>query len=384
MTQTTERKVRPSWLIPALVGGAVVISAIALGIYAEAPGPPRGSVGPVFRRMPPPARNLSALLHDLGVGSIIWYAVVVAVPFLLWGARRVDFTHERRQRTVLSVLGVLIALITVTAATEFAVAYRGAPHKPTLMMYLPTALRETMLPWLAVAGIIVAVEARRRSVRAALERERLRAEVAEQRLIALTGQLQPHFLFNTLQGISTLIHRDAEAADEMLAKLSDLLRDVLRHRLSALVPIEDELRFVRTYLEIAHLRFADRLTFDIDEAPGVADAAVPLFILQPLVENALSHGIGGRARGGQVRIRAWRTDDRLNMEVSDDGAGMPNGAPAREGIGLSNTRERLRATFGDDQRLILEGRMGGGSVARIEIPYRRHAAPTPAVATVGQ
>lgn len=383
MTQTTPRKAHPSWLIPAIVWGAVVIAAIGIGLYADAPGPPRGSVGPVFRRMPAPPRSLSALLHELGVGSVVWYAIAVGLPFLLWGARRVDLTHERRRRTVLVVLGVLVALMIVTAATEFAVAYGGAPRKPTFVQYLPTALRETMLPWLAAAGIVVAVEARRRSIREALERERLRAEVAEQRLIALTGQLQPHFLFNTLQGISTLIHRDAEAADEMLAKLSDLLRDVLRHRHSALVPIEDELRFVRTYLEIAHLRFADRLTFDIDVTPGVADAAVPLFILQPLVENALSHGIGGRARGGHVRVRAWRTDDRLSMEVSDDGAGMPNGAPVREGIGLSNTRERLRATFGEDQRLVFDGRAGGGSVARIEIPYRRHAAPAVAAASVG-
>ena len=383
VNQTNERNARPSWLVPALVWASVVIAAIAIGIYADAPGPPRGAVGPVFRRMPAPPRNLSALLYELGVGSVVWYAVAVALPFLVWGARHVDLSHERRRQTLLGVLGVVVALMSATAVTEFVAAYGGAPRQPTFVQYLPTALRQTPV-WLAVAGVVVAIEARRRSVRAALERERLRAEVAEQRLIALTGQLQPHFLFNTLQGISTLIHRDAEAADEMLAKLSDLLRDVLRHRNSALVPIEDELRFVRTYLEIAHLRFADRLTFDIDVSPEVADAAVPLFILQPLVENALSHGIGGRARGGHVRVRARRTDDRLHIEVSDDGAGMPNGAPPREGIGLSNTRERLRATFGDDQRLVLEGRAGTGSVARIEIPYRRHATPTVAPATVAQ
>jgi len=174
VTQTTERKARPSWLVPALVWGAVVIAAIAVGLYAEAPGPPRGSVGPMFRRMPAPPRNLSVLLYQLGVGSVVWYAVAVALPFLLWGVRRVDLTHERRQRTVLSVLGVLVALMIATAVTEFVVAYGGAPHKPTFIQYLPTALREAMLPWLAVSGIVVAIEARRRSVRAALERERRR------------------------------------------------------------------------------------------------------------------------------------------------------------------------------------------------------------------
>jgi two-component system LytT family sensor kinase len=338
----------------------------------------------VLRRVPAPPQDFSTLLHQLGIGSVTWYAVVVAFPFLLWGARHIDVSHERRRRAVLLGLGMLITFVAATAATEYFIVYGVTPGRPGFLQYFPVGLRENVLPWLAAAGIVVAVEARRRSVHATLERERLRAEVAEQRLIALTGQLHPHFLFNTLQGISTLIHRDAEAADEMLAKLSDLLRDVLRHRHHVLVPIEDELRFVRTYLEIAQLRFADRLTFELDVAPEVAEASVPLFILQPLVENALSHGIGGRARGGRVRVRAWKAADRLLMEVADDGAGLPNGAPAREGIGLSNTRERLRASYGDDQRLTIEGRTGGGTVARIEIPYRRHKVPSPPAVSVGQ
>ena len=358
------------------------MAAVAIGLYAEAPGPPRGPGGRSLRRVPAPPRDLPALLDAFGVGSTTWYIAVVAFPFLLWGARHVQLTHERRRRAALLAVALLMSLIVASAVISFFVMYGGAPQRPSLTQYLPVGLRENVLPWLALAGIVIAVEARRRSVHAMVERERLRAAVAEQRLIALTGQLHPHFLFNTLQGISTLIHRDAEAADEMLAKLSDLLRDVLRHRDHVLVPIEDEMRFVRTYLEIAQLRFADRLTFTVDASPDVAEASVPLFILQPLVENALSHGIGGQARGGCIRVGARRIAGQLVLEVADDGAGLPNGAPMREGIGLSNTRERLRASFGDDQRLILEGRPGHGATARIEMPYRRHrsssTAPVPA------
>jgi LytS/YehU family sensor histidine kinase len=255
---------------------------------------------------------------------------------------------------------------------DFLIAYRGIEAHPGFVAYLPVALRQNILPWIALVGIVAAVEARRRAVRAAVERERLRAQIAEQRLIALTAQLHPHFLFNTLQGISTLIHRDAEAADEMLAKLSDLLRDLLRHRDHVLVSLEDELRYARTYLEIARLRFADRLDFDIDLPSDLQQASVPLFILQPLVENALAHGIGGRARGGRVTVKAWRRGDRLYLEVADDGAGLPPAAVRREGIGLGNTRERLRASFGADQDLMLDAAAEGGAVARIYIPYRTH------------
>jgi LytS/YehU family sensor histidine kinase len=199
----------------------------------------------------------------------------------------------------------------------------------------------------------------------------LRAQVAEQRLVALTGQLQPHFLFNTLQSISTLIHRDPHAADEMLGKLGDLLREVLRHRDHVLVPLADEMRYARTLLDIAQVRFADRLRVSVEAQPEVLGASVPLFILQPLIENALSHGIGRHARGGQIAVKAWREDGRLHMTVEDDGAGLSQDGAMKEGIGLSNTRERLRASFGDKQRLTIEPRANGsGVVAHMEFPFQ--------------
>jgi two-component system LytT family sensor kinase len=326
--------------------------------------------------MPGPAPDFRTLLYLLGVGSLVWYAAVLAFPLMLLGARRIDAERQGRVRAIAVSAAAIAALIAITSVLQFFLLYRDAPIRPSVGAYLPQALRIHVLPWVALAGIVGVVEARRRAVHAALDRERLRAQIAEQRLIALTGQLHPHFLFNTLQGISTLIHRDPDAADEMLAKLSDLLRDLLRHRDHALVPLADELRYARTYLEIAQLRFADRLQFEIDAAPAVEQASVPLFILQPLVENALAHGIGGRARGGRVTVKANRAGDRLQLEVRDDGAGLTTSATRREGIGLSNTRERLRASFDGQHRFSLESVPSGGTVACIEIPFRVHEHPT--------
>ena len=363
---------RRSRLRPALYWLAIVVIAIVIGRYATPPQiiRPPGAMQRMLPRLPGPAPNFRTLLYLLGVGSIVWYAAAVALPLLVLGARRVDLDRLGRVRAVGMAAAVIAILIAITSIIEYGALYRGSPVQPGFAAYLPQALRQNVLPWVALAGIVAAAEAGRRALYSAIDRERLRAQVAEQRLIALTGQLHPHFLFNTLQGISTLIHRDPEAADEMLAKLSDLLRDLLRHRDHVLVPLADELRYARTYLEIAQLRFADRLRFHIDVVADADQASVPLFILQPLVENALTHGIGGRTQGGCVRVTARREGERLRLEVADDGAGLTTSTTLREGVGLSNTRERLRASFGDDQQFSLGPAGAGGAMARIDVPFR--------------
>jgi hypothetical protein len=354
---------------------AAVALAIGLGLLATPPRPPdRAVAGPVFPRIPPPPTDARTLLHQLGIGSTTWYAAVLALPLLLWGARRLE--GRPRARTILVALGALGLLAAATGVADHLITYHGAPTRPTLPSYLAVALPRDLLAWIAIAGTVVAIESGRRAVHARVERERLRAEVAEQRLIALSSQLQPHFLFNTLQAISTLLHRDPEAADEMLGKLSELLRDLLRHRDRALVPLGDELRYAQTYLEIAQVRFADRLAFEIDVPPDLHRIPVPLFILQPLVENALAHGIGARVNGGRITLRARRQQDRLHLEVLDDGAGLPAGRAPREGIGMGNTRDRLRASFGADQSFSLAAGDGGGAVARIDMPCKTGAEAT--------
>jgi two-component system, LytTR family, sensor kinase len=362
------RKRQIKWT-PILAWVVVIAAGIAVGLIARRP-PLVGRGGtPLYPRIPGPPPDFRALLELLGVGSVSWYTILIALPFLFWAARALGTSaRNRAQQGAIYGLGAA-GLVVVTTTIQYFVTYRGAGMRPPFGRFLPVALLQNVLPWIAVIAVVAAIEARRRTVRAVVERERLRAQIAEQQLKALTGQLQPHFLFNTLQGISTLIHRDPETADEMLTKLSDLLRALLRHRDEALITLEEEIQYVRTYLEIAQLRFAERLAFEIDVPRDASQAAVPLFILQPLVENALAHGIGANLKGGRVRIIARRSDNKVELTVSDDGLGLDHAVEMREGVGLSNTRERLRASFGDSSRLTISRGNDGGVVARIDMPF---------------
>ena len=361
----SDRPRHSSWILPLLVWFAVLAAAFMLGEYAT---PTFAGVAPGGRpmaRIPPPPSDLPSLLFQLGVGSTLWYVAVASLPLLMFVARRVNFDRWGRAGTVAFVAGGTCLFIVLTSVIDYSWTYSAGG--PPVAAWIPISLRQHVMPWIALVGIVAALEARRRAVRATIERERLRAQVAEQRLIALAGQLRPHFLFNALQAVSTLIHRDPAAADATLTKLSDLLHDVLRHRDSPYVRLAEEARYARTWLEIAKVRFADRLSFEIDVPSDLENMLVPLFILQPLVENALGHGIGGVIGGGHVTVRARRDGSQLMLEVIDDGAGM-KGRTVREGIGLANTRERLKAAFDDRQRLTVSPGPVKGTVARIEMP----------------
>src|SRR5262245_45386190 len=201
----------PRWLPAMLLWSVAMAVVIVLGLLATPPRlPERAGTGPMFPRIAAPPADARTLLHQLGVGSVTWYAAAIALPFLLWGVRRLD--GRPRARTILFALVVVGLLATGTTVATYLLTHRGAPSAPTLASYLAVALPQNLLPWIAIAGAVVAIESGQRAVRSMVERERLRAEVAEQRLIALSSQLQPHFLFNTLLAISTLIHRDPEAA----------------------------------------------------------------------------------------------------------------------------------------------------------------------------
>src|SRR5262249_36563701 len=163
----------------------------------------------------------------------------------------------------------------------------------------------------------------------------------------------PHFLFNTLQGISTLMHRDVKAADAMLSRLSDLLRQTLQRGERQENPLREEMEMLDHYVEISRERFKDRLVFEKKILPDRGSALVPFFVLQPLVENAFEHGIARRAGIGRVSVSAKREGQTLHLNVTDDGPGLISEERAfpREGIGLSNTRQRLRELYGDQQSL---------------------------------
>ena len=193
-------------------------------------------------------------------------------------------------------------------------------------------------------------------------------QLAAARLQVLRGQLQPHFLFNTLNTIAGLIHKAPDKADSVLTMLSDLLRFSLEANSAGQVPLARELEFTEKYLAIMHVRYEDRVRYEFQIAPNTLDACVPIFLLQPLVENAIKHGIEPNPAGGQINIRAWRDADLLRLSVSDTGRGMPQPQASKERIGLSSTRVRLRELFGHAAELNL--RDGKGVTVEIAIPFR--------------
>jgi len=234
---------------------------------------------------------------------------------------------------------------------------------------------ESMAFW-AVIGIIHAFEFNRRYRERELAAADLRTRLSEAQLEALRSQIHPHFLFNTLHSISTLMHRDVEAADSMLARLSDLLRLTLKHRGENEIAFRDELSLAEHYLSIMSIRFGDRLTIKRSIEPEVMSALVPQFVLQPLLENALNHGVAVTAGPAIVEIAASRQGNSLAIAITDNGQSVGVGVPSRperQGIGLSNTRLRLEQLYGKDQSLILEKIPGRGTRISIELPW--HAVP---------
>jgi signal transduction histidine kinase len=216
-----------------------------------------------------------------------------------------------------------------------------------------------MMTYWAVIGLSHALDFHRESQERELTAAQLRTRLAEANLQALQRQLHPHFLFNTLNTISALMHRDTEAADAMLERLGDLLRLTLDRVGTQHVSLKDELDFLRKYLEIEKTRFGERLQVHIEVDLDTLDAAVPNLVLQPLVENALRHGIGPKIGGGRVDIIARREGQNLWLEVRDNGVGLTSDA-FHKGVGLTNTRSRLEHLYGDRYRFECHTPPGGG------------------------
>lgn len=207
----------------------------------------------------------------------------------------------------------------------------------------------------------------------AAQAHKLEAQLVRAQLQTLQMQLHPHFLFNTLNTISELIHRDPRAADRMVARLGDLLRLALDTQGTQEVPLKQELEFLEKYLDIERMRFHDRLTIKLDVDPQSLDARLPNMILQPLVENAIKHGIARKPGAGTIDIKIERQDGNLRVRIRDDGTGLPaewRTTGAREGIGLRNTRQRLEQLYDGGHRFELHDVEGGGVEVEMTIPYR--------------
>jgi signal transduction histidine kinase len=196
---------------------------------------------------------------------------------------------------------------------------------------------------------------------------RLTAELAQAQLQALKMQIHPHFLFNTLNSIAALLHKDVEAADRMIARLGDFLRLTLKSSDAPIVDFQQELEFLKCYLDIEHIRFQDRLTVDLDIDPNALTAMVPNLILQPIVENAVRHGVARQTNPGHITIRARREGERLIVRVEDNGPGLQaksNGS----GIGISNTRARLEQFYGSDFRFQIANSTERGASVTLDVP----------------
>jgi two-component sensor histidine kinase len=255
---------------------------------------------------------------------------------------------------------------------------RPSPRPPSRRAMLRSTILD-LLAYGAVTGLAHSVNfyvrLRERERRALV----LESNLANARLNTLKAQLQPHFLFNSLNAIAALLHRDPRLAETTLVALSELLRMALSQSERQEGALREELEFVERYLQIQQTRFGDKLRVEQDIEPQALDCLAPTLVLQPLVENAIRHGIEPGEKAGMVRVSASREDGKLILAVEDDGVGLASAktnvgfVSGGTGIGLANLRERLQALYGARQKLELAPRPTGGVVVRVEIPWRTRA-----------
>ena len=308
-----------------------------------------------------------------GMTDMYLWGVVALAAFLV--ARQLSIDQYTWPR--LLVLHVLIGIAVVIARTalEGYVQEWLGRSSPPLLERIALSFTPRFMTYLgfvgASYGFVYLVRHRERE----LKESQLREELARAQLGRLKMQLQPHFLFNALHSISSLMHRDIESADRMLARLAELLRLTIRTSDSQVVPLEQELDELRPYLEIEQIRFGDRLAVKID-VDDVQDALVPHMILQPLIENAIRHGISPLEDGGKVQLKAHREGDWLVLIVADNGVGFKDGIGSPgHGVGLGNTRTRLLHLYGRNQQLEVLPRNGRGSIVKIRIPLETDLSP---------
>jgi signal transduction histidine kinase len=322
-----------------------------------------------------------AILPLLALNAVLWYVPAALLRPIFWISSRYRLDSGRWMRAI---------AVHLVAFIGFSVIHTFAMLGVRIAVW-PELLRRTTIPFLAwvqtsylsnvemalmmyaaIVGLCYAFGYYHESQARAVTAANLETSLVEARLKTLEAELHPHFLFNTLHAISTLVHSDPEAADRMISRLSDLLRLTFDRSGAAQVTLKEELEFLQKYLEIEQIRFQDRLSIHFEIDPETLDAEVPRLILQPLVENAIKHGISPRAGRGHVQISAMRRDAVIWIEVQDNGVGLSTSARARlnSGVGLSNTRARLEYLYGDAQRLEFAEADSGLSV-RLQIPAHR-------------
>ena len=326
------------------------------------------------RAEPEPGQRIEPLGETCGYAAVRWYPCALLAPFV---ERRVRRSRPRnrmdRGRILAQHAALCVAFMFAHGlVTQLFLQWLEPDYTKTLWVTVRSdTVPHVILYTVTAIGFTVA-ESRRRQTEIA---ERLRAQVAEARLDALRQQLNPHFLFNTLNHIVSelrgLRKPDVEPALGMLLALSDLLRDVLRER-AQLIPLRDEVRMVERYLEIERARFGERLQATVTFEPRALDALIPSLLLQPLLENAMRHGVSSVDGRCQLTLAVRTKDARLLIEVRDAGPGLDaSKAEPGTGVGLRNTAERLAYLYGDDHRFDLKTLEGGGLLVAIDLPLKR-------------
>jgi len=309
-------------------------------------------------------------------GVADWYVWALWTPLVFWLSRRYPLEHPRvASRTILhGAMSVLLADLTILLMLPVC---QWTQPPGTFMRTADDVLRWLftvhfiLYLWIywAIVGLSHAVSYYRKFQERQLRASQLEARLAQARLQVLKMQLHPHFLFNTLNAISALMHQDVELADRMIAQLGRLLRLSLENEGAQEVPLGQELDFVQAYLEIEQARLGPRLTVATEIDPETFEARIPNLILQPLVENAIRHGIAPRPEGGKLTIRSQRNDGQLRLEIEDDGPGLAAKGLPHEGIGLSNTRRRLKQLYAEQHRLEFDSGTSGGLCVRLVLPF---------------
>ncbi|MFC4763564.1 sensor histidine kinase [Dyella koreensis] len=317
--------------------------------------------------------NWSRLLVWNFADFYLWMALV---PLVAWLGRASAGRGWQRFAAVHVPASLLVALAQVLVHLTIYWTVCGPGRAPVstfggfLRMQLAFSYHFALLIYWVILVVLRGLDSQRRLRDERLRNAQLASQLAQSQLRTLRVQLQPHFLFNTLNAISALALADPIQARLMIARLSDLLRLTLEERHALEVPLSRELELLRCYLDIQQVRFQDRLSTHLDVAMDTVHAAVPSMILQPLVENALRHGLLDKPERGELQVVSRREGDQLYLRVDDDGLGLPEGMS--EGLGLGNTRARLQVLFGSDASVALARKAEGGTRVELRFPFREY------------
>jgi signal transduction histidine kinase len=307
-----------------------------------------------------------------------WWSWGLVTPLIFWTDARLPFKENQLGKRILahllaSVPLTLLYFYVAIAVTVLLGLVKWSALVHPLPLLNPFGLLWSWVVYWVILGVIQTFRYYEHYRTSELRLEKMERNFSQARLNALRMQLDPHFLFNALNTISSQVERSPRLARNMIEHLGDLLRLSLDARDRQEIPLADELAFLGHYVAIQKIRFAETLRIEIEVAPEVKHALVPCLILQPLVENAIRHGISPRASGGTVTVTAQRRPNQLEIRVADDGVGLPPGwtLETSSGMGLSVTRERIVGLYPDgDSRFSLQSRTGGGTEVEISLPLR--------------